>query len=445
MKERYTIIDKVTIALIVLFSFYYLEPFFIWRTFAGGAFRNLFGIVPFRTIFALGLAVIWIIYYIKKGVGEKKVLLCSLIFICAFFTVCMSGGADQSQAFSFAWLPYIVVAVYMLLPEKIQVQSYKVFVTVFALSLILPLLWYFISHIGIRIPYMMVEAQEEIKVVRGKYYKHYPLAIQISSIWDPHYQELHLCGVFDEAGRLGTLSGLVLTSERYKLKGNWRNIIIFIAGVFSFSLAFYAIGIIYYCISCFDKKKYKNIVVILGIILLYFAFMSIKFDNPSISRWQERFEITSEGLSGNNRTNDDFDGLMKEFYNSDRYSLLFGRGPDAIGTIQNKSNIDGSSYKSLIYNYGYIGYGLSIIWLFLCAFYFMRKRGADRVQILAVLAVYLANMYQRPTVFYMGYMLIMMGGMIMASHGKKEMNQEFDMKRRRSRYRVEGSSPVSNL
>ena len=171
----------------------------------------------------------------------------------------MAGGSERTQILSLAWLPYFVVASYILLPEKIQRKSYNVFVTIFAVTLILPILWYILTHLGFRIPYSILESYEEIKVIRGKFYKLYPLATQITSRWDPLYQELHLCGIYDEAGRVGTLAGLVLVSEKYRLKGNWKNIIILIAGILSFSLAFYAIAVVYYLVSCFDKKKYKNI------------------------------------------------------------------------------------------------------------------------------------------------------------------------------------------
>lgn len=446
MKEKYTIIDKLMIALIVLFSFYYLEPFFIWETFAGGVFRNLFGAIPFRTLFGFGIIVLWLAFYSKKGIKRSKIRLAGSIFFIAIFTVCLAGGSERTQILSLAWLPYFVVASYILLPEKIQRKSYNVFVTIFAVTLILPILWYILTHLGFRIPYSILESYEEIKVIRGKFYKLYPLATQITSRWDPLYQELHLCGIYDEAGRVGTLAGLVLVSEKYRLKGNWKNIIILIAGILSFSLAFYAIAVVYYLVSCFDKKKYKNIAIILGIIVVYFVFMSVDFDDPNIRIWQGRFQITSEGLSGNNRTNADFDALMDDFYHSDTYSILFGKGDGAIGEIQTARNIDGSSYKCMIYNFGFVGYGLSILWLVLYAVHMCKIKGANKTQIIAVLSVYLANMYQRPSVFYMGYMLIFFGGIVIASQEKIGAKQVVvQRKRRRSIFRVRRSSAFGNI
>ena len=444
MKEKYTIIDKLMIALIVLFSFYYLEPFFIWETFLGGAFRNLFGTVPFRTLFGLAIIALWILFYSKKGIPRQKARLCGMVLIVAVFIVVLAGGSEKNQMLSFAWVPYFVVIAFILQPKKNQRKSYEIFVLIIAITLILPIIYYVITHVGISIPYTRLESAEEIKVVRGKFYKLYPLATQLTSLWDPLWQELRMSGIYDESGRVGTVAGLILASERFKIKGNWKNIIILIGGIFAFSLAFYAIAVVYYLVSCFEKKKYKNIFIIIGVIIGYFVFMNIQFSDPNITQFQQRLEFTSNGLAGDNRTNADFDGLMNEFYHSDPYSILFGKGDGVIGEIQSARNIDGSSYKCMIYNFGFVGFGLSIIWLFLCALFFMKKKGANKTQIIAVLLVYLANMYQRPSVFYMGYMLIFFGGIVIASQEKVE-EKCITVKKRRRLFRVRRSRSFSNL
>ena len=69
----------------------------------------------------------------------------------------------------------------------------------------------------------------------------------------------------------------------------------------------------------------------------------------------------------------------------------------------------------MIYNFGFVGFGASIIWLIVYALSYAKKRGAEKMQIIAVLMVYMANMYQRPSVFYMGYMIVMFGGILIAS------------------------------
>ncbi len=444
MKKTQFLIDKLMIILVTLYSFYYLEPFFLWETFAGGMFRKLFGIIPFRTLIGVAIVTLWIVFYAKRRINKETAKLVALVLLVSLFTVCLSGGVDKTEILSFAWLPYLVVSVFLMLPENNQKESYQLFVLLFTITLILPIIYYILNHLGIQVPYIRLESPEEIKVIRGKFYKLYPLSTQLTSIWDPRWQELRMSGIFDEPGRLGTVAGLILVSEKFRIKENWKNVIIFIGGLLSFSIAFYAITLIYYLINCFDKKRYKNIAIILAGILVYVIVMNIHFDNSVITQFQQRLIFTSNGFSGNNRTNSEFNALMNEFYQSDLFSILFGKGNGAIGEIQMAMNIDGSSYKCMIYNYGFIGFGLSILWLVIYATHFMMRRNADRIQILSILAVYLANMYQRPSVFYMGYMLIFFGGILQAVQKKSELNQLIIKKRRRL-FRVKNSSFIGNL
>lgn len=445
MKEKFTVIDKLAIALIVLFSFYYLEPFFAWKTFMGGRFRSLLGIIPFRTLFGVGIVLVWVCFYAKRGAKKGKIKLSVFAIFVSLFTVGLAGGTENNQIFSLTWLPYFVVAVYLLFPDKIQKQSYRIFVLIFAVTLVLPIIWYLLTHVGIRVPYVVLESYEEIKVIRGKYYKLYPLATQITSRWDPAFQELHLCGIYDEAGRVGTVAGLILTSEKLRLRGNWKNIIICIGGVLAFSLAFYVIVAIYYVISCFDKKKYKNIAIIILAIIIYFVFINIQFKDPNVAKFQERFVITSEGLSGDNRTNEQYDALMDDFYRSGIYNVLFGKGLDSMGKIMDARNIDGSSYKSMIYDFGVLGFGLSLLWLVIYSLFMASRKGANKIHIFAILIVYLANMYQRPSIFYMGYLLIMLGSTLIASQ-EKATNLKIEKQKKQRRFNcVKCSSTSGNI
>lgn len=413
MKDGYSQIDKIIIALVVLFSLYCLEPYFIWDTYAGGTFRYLFGIVPYKTIFGIIFIILSAIKYLSKPIKYNQFLLSVGVFVVAIFTVGLAGGNERSQIFSFAWLPYFVVIAYINLPARIQYKAYDVFLTVFAVSLILPILYWVLFRIGKTIPYTWLDSYEEIKIIRGHYYKLYPLASQRVSIYDP-LVEIKLSGIFDESGRVGTLCGLFLASERFRLKGKWRNIVMMIAGFLSFSLAFFIIGIIYYICKCVELNKIKNISIVVLIIVIYIGFINIDFSDPTLSTLQNRIIITESGLVGDNRTNDAFDALMDDFNRSDLYTRLFGAGDGAIGEIQASRNIDGSSYKCMIYNFGYVGYGLSIIWLVMYGIIQMKQKRSDRVQMFSLLVLYLANMYQRPSVFYMGYLLIMFGGMVKA-------------------------------
>lgn len=416
--------DKITIGFIVLYSYYCLEPFFIWKTFANGFFRSFAGMVPYKTIFGILIVGIFVVKYMRTRMPILKFGLVILALIVAVCTVCLAGGISISRALSFIWFPYLVVNAFIMLPKRIQRCSYEIFVLIFAITLILPIIYYVLTKVGIHIPYGRLESAEEIKVIRGKFYKLYPLCPQLTAISNPKNQEFRMSGIYDEAGRLGTIAALILASEHYNIRKNWKNKIIFIGGLFSFSLAFYLIGVIYFLGVSVSQKNYKKVIVFAGLIIAYLIFINIDFSNPQIERFQERFLISSDGLSGDNRTSQQFNQLMTSFYRSDAYSLLFGKGDGAIEAITSRMNIDGSSYKCLIYDYGIVGFGLSVVWLCFFAYYSAKKPHADVGQIVALLIVYFANLYQRPTIFFMGYLIIMFGGMIIASDDSGDIQND---------------------
>lgn len=415
-KEKYAIVDITTIGLIVLYSLYCLEPFFIWETFENGFFRYFLGVIPYKTLFGVLIVAIYIVKYMKIRMSKLEFGLVVLILFTGVFTICISGGVSINRILSFTWLPYLVVAVFIMLPPKIQKRSYEIFVLFFAITLILPIIYYILTKSGIHIPYTILESQDKIKVIRGKFYKLYPLCPQISGVINSKKIELRMSGIYDESGRLGTIAALILASERYNIRKNWKNIVIFIGGFLSFSLAFYLIGVIYFLGLSIRQKSYKTFFIIIGVLASYFLFIIINFSSPEMQGFQERFLISSDGLEGDNRTSREYDEVMNNFYRSDLYSLLFGKGNGAIEAFS-KKNVDGSSYKGLIYDYGFIGFDLLIAWLCLYAFYSSKRKNADVGQILLLLIVYLANIYQRPTIFYMGYLIIMFGGMNIASDG----------------------------
>lgn len=412
MITKKNLVNTVMICLLVLYSIYSMEPYFTWKTYKNGLFGYLFDSIPFRTIFALLFLVLFLIKYSKRIKVQRidKILAIGTI-ICALVLVGLSGGVENTHILSMAWVPYLVVASYMLLPSDIKVKTYNLYFFIFSITLILPIIYYILLKGGIKIPFTILEPQETIKVMRGFYYKNYFLAVQRTHRYDL-LSELKMCGIFDESGRLGTLSALFLISDHLRIKDRWQNILCLVAGVFSFSLAFYIIIVIYYLGMCVFNRKIKNLFIIFLVFIFYLIFINIDFQDSTLQNLQNRFSITDEGLAGDNRTNDQFDKLIQDFNeNSNIYQLLFGNGDGAIAEIQSNKNIDGSSYKCFIYNYGYLGFSFIIIWLILYSLLKCDKIKSKeaKAHIFSLTLAYLLNIYQRPTSFNLGYMLILLG------------------------------------
>jgi len=326
----------------------------------------------------------------------------------------------NSNVFSLDWLPYLVVAIFVMLPEKQQNISYEMYRTLFAATLIIPLITYVAVHIGIKVPYEILESYEQIKIAHGYFYKKFLFAIQMSSVANLSTPDLRFFGIYDEGGRVGTICALMLCAERLQVKKDWKNFIFIVAGVLSFSMAFYLLLFIYYCCRCLEKGETKRILALILVGIVGVVLLNYDFGIPEIQKFQSRFAITKSGLGGNNRESAEYKKVLVDFYNkSDLYHLLFGNGIGAIGAIQDAKEIDGSSYRSLIYDYGFVGFGLSVLWIVLYALFTAKKHKEEANQAYTLAIIYLANMYQRPSLFYISYLIIFIGGLTARKTNKR--------------------------
>lgn len=408
-KERGIRIDSCIELLFVLYVFWYIQPYFTWDTYYNGILKEYGGILYTTIFFLLIVVFIFMRYFNQKiKLHNYKVYFALTVAIAPLLYLGICGNNYQ-LLFSGLIIPYLILSIYILLPDKIKVKIYKLYIFIFAITLIPAILYYILELIGFSIPHGILSSYEKIKVSMGVHYKLYPLAVQQESI-NSMTASLRLCGIYDEAGKLGTMAALFLTAERYQIKNNKINIIVLLAGALTFSLSFYVITILYYILDNIMKRKLKNILALFMIVIAYIVFVNINIDIPIVKTLQSRILITSTGISGDNRTNVFFEELFNEFKNSDIKHILFGYGEGAIGIVQNTRNIDGSSYKSLIYNYGYVGFGISIIWIICWAIVVGKKYKNCFNYIIIFTIIYLMNIYQRPSLFYPPYMIIYIGG-----------------------------------
>lgn len=279
---------------------------------------------------------------------------------------------------------------------------------VFAMTLIPAILYSLLNLCGINIAHDYIEPIEQIKTNNYYSYAHYPFAVQLhNSVRVDLVSPYRICGIYNEAGLVGTVCSLFLTADKFQFKRKWDNVILLVGGFLSFSMAFYFMVIVYYALVNLGKHKLKNAIALSSIIILFFVFMNFEFSNPALSSLQARLQITQEGLVGDNRTNERFDAIYSSIYD-DPTALFIGYGMGEIGAIQRNLLLDGSSYKCLIYDYGYIGFGLFIIWIFYAVNIFKGQK--NNLNIFILLFMYIINIYQRPTMFYPAYLIILIGG-----------------------------------
>lgn len=165
------------------------------------------------------------------------------------------------------------------------------------------------------------------------------------------------CSIFTEPGHLAMVCSILLYLNGYTLK-DWRNIVMTIALIWSFSLAgfvLYAVGLIIYIVAIS-----RNIPLTLFKIVSTFAVLigvGIAFYSPTNQdivsvRILSRLQFDeSKGLSGNNRNSATFDNYYDHFKDTDDYFLGIGRyqSDEMYGGTGN------SSYKNYFVSNGLIG------------------------------------------------------------------------------------------
>lgn len=406
------IINLILIYIYALYFFLLNKPYFVWNTYENGFFASIGGVSTTSLVGAFLIIVSLIYIYINNIIITKsQYTVVVMTTVLPLFTVVIAGGIKHF--FSGEWLIYFIAILFLLLPINFKYRIYNLCLFIFAVTLVPSIFYYIVTKIGFSIPYEVLESYEPIKTMNHTYYKLYPFASQITNDYASVFLESRLSGIYDEAGRVGTLAGLFLISENYQLRKSWKNFIIFISGVLSFSLAFWALSFLEYIFSMIKKEKYKIVIYIIMLLNIYFIFINIDFNGVEIlEKLQSRLTFTNGWLAGDNRTNEEFDALFMSLFSQNWTNILFGNGHGALGMLQ-ANNIDGSSYKQLIYDYGFFGFFYFVILITVCvAPFFKRGNYKNNLQVTVILLAYLANIYQRPSIISLVDLVILYGGLI---------------------------------
>ena len=221
-------------------------------------------------------------------------------------------------------------------------------------------------------------------------YTVYPLFIVSNNLFE-YDSVLRFSGPFIEPGFLGTLAALILVAKKYNLK-DVRLIVLFIAGLFTLSLAFYLIsaffGLFYLAV---EKRKVLATVLLVGMVGVFYWQTK---DNPVLSQTiYERVEWNSEtkSISGDNRSND----LVDAYYERIKGTSDFYFGTSDPNWYQNVAGGNSATYKNVICINGFITVALYLLYLLQLGW--VNKRSLAGFILFA--AVLLMNFYQRSS-FY---------------------------------------------
>lgn len=295
-------------------------------------------------------------------------------------------------------IKFIMIILFLLLPEKERRNIFELYTRLFALSLIPAICFSVLSIIGFDVPYDVIASSQEIKVNQNFEYIHYPGSVFCENRYSISRFK-RLCGIYDEHGMAGTVAGLLLAGNQFKLKKHKELVIILVGGILSVSLAFFVIVGLYYVYVLLKNRKKKRLITLISLILICAGVLFLLRNNEVVNRLViSRLRITY--LMSNKRADSTFIALFSDFLRSDNILWGYGNNNPIFNTV------DAASYKVLIYDIGFVGFFIYVLWFL----YWGVRNAGKNIEALILLVLFMLSFLQRPWILYLYFMIILFGG-----------------------------------
>lgn len=360
--------------------FLFLYPSFLWDS------------IGFVTPVAFGLLMFSIVIeaLIKKNLKISIYLIFFLLYLIYSNTIGIPIYIDYFST------PTIIALLFLFLSPNTIYHSFLIFVKIFGTVLGLSLVVYLLKITGIYSPNLTSQIAPD-----GRVYQNYSLnAMWEGTINNAFYMSsgfYRFHAFLNEPGFIGTLSSLIIFALRFDFRNNKILYIYLVACLVSMSLASYLVlfvGLIYFI-------SYKKIILISIPVLLLVLFNMELFERFILSR----LNMENGNISGDNRTSAAFDKKWESLLGKSTVIIGVGKGQHIVGSV------DGgvSSWKSLVYNSGIIGFILYC--LIFISIYHSINNNHNKYSILFLL-VFLLTIYHRPNIHNIYYLLILIGGLM---------------------------------
>lgn len=297
-------------------------------------------------------------------------------------------------------LPFLLI-IYMLIPRTYEIISFKAalitsiafvtflqhedddvktevfqkFVKLFS-TLLVPGIILYLVHYVIKLPFFIIPSRNLVLVQEYRNFGFFVEAVQdVDAI--PRFRF-----IFDEAGVVGTVCFYLLLFLRYDFKP-WRNKIILLAGLLSFSLFFYIGSFIMFFMMKITSVK-RMLITVVTVLIVVIALSNTEVFNTLIYS-----RITNaQDLIGEQRTQEVFNAHYDKYVQTPQLAIGNGMGSE-FALEERKAAI--ASYKVYIYEYGIGG----VLLLVVIYYKLIRKVLNPFNSILAILGLLLC-WYQRP-------------------------------------------------
>lgn len=319
---------------------------------------------------------------ILSGVkAEKKSLISCLLFLAFYLYASLF-------ALNINWLGQLftlfLFCIFLLKKKDVR-RVYTLYQDFFVYTITTSLIVYFlVVWGGYDLPHTIIEPLNKLKEYN---YLAYPFCV----IPDNNYfSYFRFCGCYDEPGVVGTIAGVMLITNRWNMR-DWKNVVLLLSGVFSFSLYFYLLQFLYFLL--YAKVRYKIVVLL----LLTGLFLYLQNDELVNKFVLARLDFSGGEFSGDNRTTVSFDSWYNHFLFATNFWIGCGKG------MAEMVDSGGASYKHLIVDHGFIMFAV-----YMSSFLYLVWRNHSLSKDFLIIAVVLFSLiYQRPFIFSYLYLFLL--------------------------------------
>lgn len=380
-----SLLEHVEVISCAVLCFAALNPYFLW---------TIGKEVQFLMLCVFSMAVFIDRYHSLKKIAAG-LFLASMIFLYSMLYGMSAFGACYVALFS------LLISV---VSKDVLLKAFSLFKYFFVCCMVPGLILWFLHNVLLDKSFLFMGyvddeyVPNQLKVEAGFRYATYPFSVVLDYMLEwPYYR---IFGPFDEPGRVGTIAALLLAIERFDLK-HISNMVIFLVGLLSFSLAFYVLSLLFLVVY-FSRRPVIILLLLMcsisaGVVLSENAFFKAKII--------DRFSVSSEGkLSGDNRTGASLEENFIAWRNAPVIDYIIG--------FKNLPAEEGSSWKLIPIRSGLLGV-ISFVTFFISIY--VVCNGFRLPFNLAFLMVFSASIYQRPDVVSPALLLIFFAGSIVYS------------------------------
>lgn len=337
---------------------------------------------PLILVFSIIVPMSYMLLNTKKGLPVAKYQSIVVFVILFYFYISLFQISLNTMLVKIGVI--ICIISILKLPIEGKEKLLSLIKSLLAITVAISIIAWIFYLVGFPMDYEYVDYDDFHKLNK---YRFFNVAAYVEFFIIPRFS-----GMFLESGQLAEPCALILIADGGKLK-DWRNIVLLVGIILSFSLIGYILILIWYL---YKSAKINTIFLLLFISILGYTsimtFRAANEENVMYTYILSRLEYDDDrGIVGNNRSNDD----------ADRKFAAMIKTSDCIFGISNKINkrndwtYNISGYKKFIIHYGLVGFALILLIVF-CFFKANKSRDTLIYLIITIMAFLPRNLLHSP-------------------------------------------------